>query len=90
MFLVFVVLFVVAIIPLLPGDLHKEEKLESGKEKDLRSSKEIVIAGDLKDTSTKEMFRAIYHRFLPRKVLLPHPHGKDGKAIEKVASFMKE
>jgi uncharacterized protein YyaL (SSP411 family) len=64
--------------------------LESGKEKYLRLSREIIITGNIKDKSTGEMLRAIYHRFLPRKVLLLHPQGEDRKAIKKIAPFTKE
>ena len=39
-------------------------------------SKEIVIAGDLKDKSTQEMIQAIYGQFLPNKVVALHPTDK--------------
>ncbi len=56
---------------------------------DLGPTKEIVIAGDLKNKDTQKMLRAIRQRFLPRKILLLHPEGEDGKAIEQIVPFIK-
>jgi len=56
----------------------------------LGPTKEIVIAGDRDDEDTKHMLRSIGSRFVPRKVLLLHPEGKEGKATERIAPFMKE
>jgi uncharacterized protein YyaL (SSP411 family) len=52
--------------------------------------REIVIAGEAKEEKTKEMLRAVHQRFFPRKVLLLHPDGEDGKAIEQIAPFVKD
>jgi uncharacterized protein YyaL (SSP411 family) len=34
------------------------------------------------------MLKAVYERFLPRKVLILHP--EDGQAIEQIAPFVRE
>jgi len=52
-------------------------------------AKEIVIAGNLLQEDTDQMLDAVRHRFLPRKVLILHPDGEEGKAIEKVVPFVK-
>jgi uncharacterized protein YyaL (SSP411 family) len=56
----------------------------------LGATREMVIAGEVKEKKTKEMLRAVYQCFLPRKVLLLHPDGEDGKAIEQIAPFVKD
>ncbi|TET71721.1 MAG: thioredoxin domain-containing protein [Candidatus Aminicenantes bacterium] len=52
-------------------------------------TKEIVIAGDLHQEDTNLMLHAVRRRFLPGKVLILHPEGEDGKAIEKIVPFVK-
>jgi uncharacterized protein YyaL (SSP411 family) len=56
----------------------------------LGPTKEIVVAGDLDGKGTKRMLRSLQGRFLPRKFLILHPEGKDRKAIEELAPFVKE
>lgn len=51
--------------------------------------KEIVIAGNMHQEDTKQMLHAVRRRFLPRKVLILHPEGKERKAIEKIMAFVK-
>ena len=53
-------------------------------------SKEIVIAGDPGSEDTMEMLKVIRSQFLPRKIVLLHPGGKNGEEIEKISSFVKE
>ena len=50
---------------------------------------EIVIAGKKDSADTNAMLSEVRRRFLPRAVILLHAEGKDGKAIEKVAEFVK-
>ena len=52
-------------------------------------TKEIVIAGDLHQEDTNLMLHTIRSRFLPGKVLILHPEGEEGKAIEKIIPFVK-
>lgn len=52
-------------------------------------AKEIVIAGNLLQEDTNQMLDAVRRRFLPRKVLILHPKGEDGKTIEKIILFVK-
>ncbi len=52
-------------------------------------TKEIVIAGDLHQEDTNLMLHTIRRRFLPGKVLILHPEGEEGKAIEKIIPFVK-
>jgi uncharacterized protein YyaL (SSP411 family) len=56
----------------------------------LGPTKEIVIAGDLRQEGTSLMLHAIRRRFLPGKVLILHPEGEEGKAIEKIIPFVKD
>jgi uncharacterized protein YyaL (SSP411 family) len=53
-------------------------------------TKEISIAGNLLHEDTKKMLQAIRLRFLPRKILILHPEGEKGKAIEKIVPFLKD
>ncbi|MBI3008166.1 MAG: thioredoxin domain-containing protein [Candidatus Omnitrophica bacterium] len=53
-------------------------------------SKEIVIAGEPGSEDTMEMLKVIRSQFLPRKIVLLHPGGKNGEEIEKIAAFLKE
>lgn len=52
-------------------------------------TKEVVIAGELDVENTQKMLGAIWTRFLPRKVLILHPEGEKGSAIEKIAPFVE-
>jgi uncharacterized protein YyaL (SSP411 family) len=52
-------------------------------------TREIVIAGNLLQEETNQMLDAVRRRFLPRKVLILHPEGEEGKAIEKIVPFIK-
>ncbi len=53
-------------------------------------SKEIVIAGDLDDQGTIRMLEEVRRRFIPGKILILHPEGKDGKEIERLVPFVKQ
>jgi hypothetical protein len=55
----------------------------------LGPTQEIVIAGDLHQEDTNLMLHAIHRRFLPGKILILHPEGEAGKAIEKIVPFIK-
>lgn len=55
----------------------------------LGPSQEIVIAGDPDAPATQAMLRAVSTRFLPRAVILLHPSGERGGAIEALAPFLK-
>ncbi len=50
---------------------------------------EIVIAGEPDSEATRAMKRVISRTFSPNKVLLLHPPGPAGKAIEKIAPYSK-
>jgi len=52
-------------------------------------SSEIVIAGKPWDDDTQAMVRALYENFLPNKVVLLHPPGREGKLIESIAPFVE-
>jgi uncharacterized protein YyaL (SSP411 family) len=56
----------------------------------LGPSKEIVIAGNPDDEKTKRMLEAVHSRFIPNKVLILHPDGEEGKAIESLVPFVKQ
>jgi len=51
----------------------------------LGPAKEIVIAGNFKEDGTQQMLKAIWSRFLPKKVLLLHPEKET--SIENIAKF---
>ena len=55
----------------------------------LGPSQEIVIAGNLAEKDTKQMLRTVQSPFHPRKVLILHPEGVAGKAIEEIVPFVK-
>ncbi|KPL16384.1 MAG: thioredoxin, partial [candidate division Zixibacteria bacterium SM23_81] len=55
----------------------------------LGPTKEIVIAGNVSAKDTEEMLRAIRRRFHPRKVLILHPEGEEGEAIEHIVPLVK-
>jgi uncharacterized protein YyaL (SSP411 family) len=55
----------------------------------LGPTQEIVIAGNFPEKDTKLMLRAVHSPFFPRKVLILHPEGEAGKAIEKIVPFVK-
>jgi len=50
---------------------------------------EIVIAGASGAPETAQMLRAIRERFLPRAVVVLHPEGAPGAAIEALAPYVK-
>jgi hypothetical protein len=52
--------------------------------------REIVIAGDRNRQTTKDLVKVIRSHFLPRSILLYHPSGDEGEAVEKLAPFIKE
>ncbi len=54
----------------------------------LGPSKEIVIAGNPNNEDTKKMLEAVHSRFLPNKVIILHPDGAEGKAIEALVPFV--
>jgi len=54
----------------------------------LGPSKEIVIAGERKDPKTQAMLELLYSQFIPNKVVIFHPSGKEGKAIESLVPFV--
>ena len=54
----------------------------------LGPTKEIVIAGDLNKSDTKEMLKVIRGTFLPNAVILVHQLGPAGKPIEKEVPFV--
>ena len=51
--------------------------------------KEVVIAGNSAGEDTQEMLGALRSRFLPNKILILHPEGKQGQAIEQLAPMIK-
>jgi uncharacterized protein YyaL (SSP411 family) len=53
-------------------------------------SQEIVIAGDPGLETTQAMVDAIRSKFLPDKVVLLHPDGKDGRRLVAISPFLKE
>ena len=53
-------------------------------------TKEIVIAGNISEEDAQQMLRALRRRFLPRKVLILHPEGEEGEAIERIAPLVKQ
>jgi hypothetical protein len=56
----------------------------------LGPTREIVITGEAKEENTKKMLGAIHQRFLPRKVVLLHPDGEEGEAIERISPYLRE
>ncbi len=55
----------------------------------LGPSQEIVIAGNPEQPATQQMRRAVSARFLPRAILVLHPTGNAGEAIEQLVPFVK-
>ncbi|MFT9486248.1 MAG: thioredoxin domain-containing protein [Tepidibacillus sp.] len=53
-------------------------------------TKEIVIAGELEDERTMDLFNIIRDTYLPEAVVLLHPDGKGREDIEKIAPFTKD
>ena len=53
-------------------------------------SYEVVIAGDLEASDTREMLRAIRRLFLPNKVVILHPTDRKPPSIEDIAPFIKD
>ena len=52
-------------------------------------TREIVIAGDPGDAATQALVAEVRKRHLPQTVVLLHPPGDAGRAIEDVAPFVK-
>jgi uncharacterized protein YyaL (SSP411 family) len=55
----------------------------------LGPTREVVIAGDPSDAATQALVAEVRKRHLPRTVVLLHPPGDAGRAIEDVAPFVK-
>ncbi len=53
-------------------------------------TKEIVIVGDPKEETTKQMIEAIHQTYLPNKVVLVHSDGPEKESAQKLAPFLKE
>ncbi|NLZ39260.1 MAG: thioredoxin domain-containing protein [Firmicutes bacterium] len=51
---------------------------------------ELVIAGKPQAADTQAMLKKIHTSFIPNKVVLLHPGGKEGRAIESIAPFTRE
>jgi len=52
-------------------------------------TREVVIAGDPSDAATQALVAEVRRRHLPQTVVLLHPPGDAGRAIEEVAPFVK-
>jgi uncharacterized protein YyaL (SSP411 family) len=52
-------------------------------------TREVVIAGDPADAATKALVAEVKKRHLPNTVVLLHPPGDAGRAIEELAPFVK-
>jgi uncharacterized protein YyaL (SSP411 family) len=52
-------------------------------------TREIVIAGDPVDPTTQALVAEVRKRHLPNTVVLLHPPGDAGRAIEEIAPFVK-
>ncbi len=52
-------------------------------------SREVVIAGDPADPATQALVAEVRRRHLPNTVVLLHPPGDAGRAIEAIAPFVK-
>lgn len=50
---------------------------------------EIVIAGDLESTDTKEMLKNIRKRYIPRKIILLNTEDEDAKKLYSIAEYVK-
>ncbi|NLZ93593.1 MAG: thioredoxin domain-containing protein, partial [Firmicutes bacterium] len=50
---------------------------------------EVVIAGELQDSDTQKMLKQLYSSFIPNKVVLHHPSGRERAAIESIAPFTR-
>ena len=50
-------------------------------------TREVVIAGDPADPATRSLVAEVRRRFLPDTIVLLHPPGAAGKAIEEIAPF---
>ena len=53
-------------------------------------TKEIVITGDPKEKTTKEMIRTVQQTYLPNKVMLVYSDGREKEPTQKLAPFLKE
>ncbi|MCW3489812.1 thioredoxin domain-containing protein [Dethiobacter alkaliphilus] len=52
-------------------------------------SLEIVIAGEAQAQDTKDMLQKLYSTFVPNKVVVLHPGGKQAKEIEELAPYTR-
>jgi uncharacterized protein YyaL (SSP411 family) len=52
-------------------------------------AREVVIAGDPADPATQALVAEVRRRHLPNTVVLLHPPGDAGRAIEEIAPFVK-
>ena len=52
-------------------------------------SQEIVFAGDPAAETMQEMLNVFQKKFLPNKVMLMHPNGKEGKRLATLCPFVK-
>jgi len=55
----------------------------------LGPTQEIVIAGNVEATDTKQMLELLGSKFMPNAVVLLHEQGKKGTAIERIIPFVK-
>jgi uncharacterized protein YyaL (SSP411 family) len=55
----------------------------------LGPTQEIVIAGSVDTTDTKQMLKLVHSKFLPNAVVLLHEQGNKGTAIEQIIPFVK-
>jgi hypothetical protein len=55
----------------------------------LGPAQEIVVAGDLQETATREILRIIRQVFLPNKVLLLKTGGPGSKPLSAIAPFVE-
>jgi uncharacterized protein YyaL (SSP411 family) len=53
-------------------------------------TREVVVAGDPADAATQALVAEVRKRHLPQTVVLLHPPGDAGRAIEEIAPFVKE
>ena len=52
-------------------------------------TQEVVIAGEHTSPQTVAMVRLLHSRFLPRTVVVLHPPGTSGQAIETLVPYVK-
>jgi len=56
----------------------------------LGPSREIVVSGNPNHEITREMITIIHQNFLPNKVLLVRPEGKEGEKLSELCSFIQK